>query len=258
MQGYLDFSALGVQKSIRDKIVRRHLSWKINLTLRLRGVAKQFYCLETLAVCGIPSVDLMPLCLAFRCSVCREVGASVNISPWSLVTDTLSVGIHSSNRRRIVISRNQSLSATALRWLVLIWGSLHAILIAIAVARGWWPVLLFSGTEFILVAVVLWHVRQGGFYQEVVTVTDDEVIIERGLRFPEQRTTFARYWAKVEKDRPQVARGHTRLTVRSQGYAVEIGRCLGEEDKDSLFRHLDALIGGMGSVSNGINRRSIG
>jgi uncharacterized membrane protein len=143
----------------------------------------------------------------------------------------------------IVIAPNQSLSALALVGLYC-GGVVLSLLIATVLAwLGFWPILVFAVMEWLGVGVCLWAMRRGGRYREIITVTANQVTVEKLNRSGlETVASFQRHWASVERQ----ATGSwlpSRLVIKSHGTMCEVGRCLTEDERRSLTARLQQLIG---------------
>ena len=64
--------------------------------------------------------------------------------------------------------------------------------------KGFWPVLPFAGLELFVLGVALgWSMRRGS-YRELITISPEEVTIERGMTQARERERMPRTWARVE------------------------------------------------------------
>lgn len=108
---------------------------------------------------------------------------------------------------------------------------------------GYWLVLPFAGLELLVIAYALKRVQQRGRYQEVVRISQDELIIEKGNQCIEQREAFPRYWACVNLIPARVKSYPSRLTVGCMGKSLEVGACLTETERVGLSKRLRRLIG---------------
>lgn len=103
-------------------------------------------------------------------------------------------------------------------------------------------VLPFSGLEVLALAAALYCCQRRGAAREVVRVNDREVVIESGHRRPERVQTFQRAWVKVWLQKPAVAWYPSRLTLRSHGRELEVGRFLTEDERQELARRLRRIL----------------
>jgi uncharacterized membrane protein len=150
--------------------------------------------------------------------------------------------------RRIVIAPNQSISSLGLAGLYA-GGLLVSLAIATILALfGYWPILVFALLEWLAIGVCLRLLTRAGRYREVVTISEDEVTIEK--RDHDERVEsarFKRHWASTER---QSGRSWypSRLLIKSHGNLCEIGDCLTEDERRALKSRLDKLIGPVGST----------
>ena len=121
--------------------------------------------------------------------------------------------------------------------------AMMALPIALAWAFvGFWPILPLCGLELGVLALGLYLVNHSLLAQEVITIDDDQIVIEAGRRKIERRFDLGRNWAQV---RLQPARRRThpsRLIVRSHGRAVELGRFLTDDERGELADDLRAVL----------------
>lgn len=110
-------------------------------------------------------------------------------------------------------------------------------------ARGFWPVLPFSGLEMLVLGWALKSSLARRHHHQTITVTDADVRIESRDRAQCMQCVFPRHWAQVKLRRP-VSRLHpSRLTIESHGRRCELGNFLTEEERRGLAARLQRLIG---------------
>lgn len=112
-------------------------------------------------------------------------------------------------------------------------------------AQGFWPVLPFAGLE---IGLLIWAVRsslRSGLEREIITVSDDSVIIRHWDRRGVQSAVFPRHWSRVTLHAPLAALHPSRLVFESHGRACEVGRFLTEDERRSLAVRLQQLVGNM-------------
>lgn len=142
----------------------------------------------------------------------------------------------------LVIRTNQSMTWKE-NLIFLYLASTVAFIIAVFCAfLGFWLVLPFTGLEISLLTLCLYIVSRRTSVCEVVTIKDDQVIIERGRRQVEERNVFSRYWAKVALRAPTHQWYASKLTISSHGKQVEVGQDLVEEERINLAETLIQLI----------------
>lgn len=100
-------------------------------------------------------------------------------------------------QRRLVIQPNASLS---LEWAGVFFASMCIASFGIAglfAWQGYWMVLPFAGLEMAALAAGLYWSLRANVYREVISITDDHVVVETGRQGPEQRWEFQRAWTRV-------------------------------------------------------------
>jgi uncharacterized membrane protein len=147
------------------------------------------------------------------------------------------------SEHRIELAPNCSLTPQGARLFV---GSTAAATFGLAgflALQGLWPVLPFAGLEIGLLA---WAVRSSmrrGEEREVIVVSESDVVIERRAPSGSGLTVFPRHWARVKLRDPRPSTRPSSLVIESHGRACEVGRFLTEEERRSLARRLQRLVG---------------
>jgi len=139
---------------------------------------------------------------------------------------------------RFIVRPNRSLSW---RGSVLFFLSLFLVSSVTAITLtllGFWLVLPFAGLEMLVLAGGLYVVACRCHECEVISIGADAIRIEKGRGAPRQHWTLGRVWARVVLERCPKAWYPSRLFIRSHGQAVEIGRFLGEEERQQLAAEL--------------------
>ncbi|MBS0613323.1 MAG: DUF2244 domain-containing protein [Proteobacteria bacterium] len=111
------------------------------------------------------------------------------------------------------------------------------------VLQGLWPILPFWGLEMLVLGFALHLSLKRRLYRQELLLTDTEVSIVTTSRAGEDKQQFSRHWAKVRLRSPRTNLHPSRLTIESHGRALEIGQFLTEEERRSLARRLQALVG---------------
>jgi uncharacterized membrane protein len=145
--------------------------------------------------------------------------------------------------RRIDLAPNCSLSPAGA---ALCFASLCAVTFGLAgvlALKGFWPVLPFAGGEMLLLA---WALRAGLKRRgqgESIVVSESQVAIESHLPSRHATVVFPRHWAQVRLRGARSPLHPSSLTIESHGRRCEIGSYLTEEERRTLARRLQSLIG---------------
>ena len=107
---------------------------------------------------------------------------------------------------------------------------------------GAWLVLPFSIIEMTVVALCIHYCVRQCSRQEVITVSDFEVRIERGIRTPTESESYQRMWAQFLVQPPKHPWDPMTLGIRSHGQYSEIGAFLNRRDKYNLLAQLKRVI----------------
>ena len=143
-----------------------------------------------------------------------------------------------------VIQPNRSLGERG-AWLLVILMTLVLGLIAAGFAlMGLWLVAPFAGLELLVLLGVFWTLQRRTARTEIVDVTALAVIVTVARRQIEQRTWLPRTQSRVILNAPG-RRGHaSRLFITSRDLGIEVGACLGEEERTGLAGALRSAIHG--------------
>lgn len=106
---------------------------------------------------------------------------------------------------------------------------------------GGWLVIPFSIMEMVVVSVSVYMFFIRNNHCEVITFTDDKIIIEQGKDAPEKTWEYCRHWSKIYVqehglyDIPEVR-------IKSHGKSLEIGSFLGQDEKLLLIDTLEEMM----------------
>jgi uncharacterized membrane protein len=149
---------------------------------------------------------------------------------------------------RIVVVPNRSLTVTGL-WLF--YSSIVVVTLAPGIwftLYGFWPILACAAVETVLLGFCLYLCWRDGYYGEVITVSDNHLLIDRGNGQQLEHWEFSRYWAHLVVQDPLTRLYPRRLYIRSHGESCEVGRCLTEAEREALAVRLLELIGPIGKI----------
>jgi len=144
--------------------------------------------------------------------------------------------------KTIVLRPNGSLNrrqgVALLAFCALLMGSIGGVFAFL----GAWPVLPFSGLEWLLLAYCLHLSRRQSAEREIITITDALVRVEKGRESPWQTHKFQRAWVRIDWTGPSARGRPSRLSLRLHGKEVEIGRFLVESERQALAMELKVLL----------------
>jgi len=135
--------------------------------------------------------------------------------------------------------RNNSLSASGR---LLVFAFILAVSVGIATAfsliLGAWPILPYAGLEMLVLYCAFRYIDRHSSDYEQVTIRGSTIAIEvhEGRRV--QRLELDRYWARVVCDS-----AGNRLTLRSHGREIEVGRHLCDDQRLEMARNLRRQLG---------------
>ena len=146
------------------------------------------------------------------------------------------------NTYRILLRPNQSTDwKTSLIFISIIAFTCLAIGIGFAFA-GATMILPFAGLEVIFVGVCVYLVMKQTYKQEVITLTQETLKIEKGEGKIDQVWEYFRMWSFVSVERPQHQWYPAHIVVTSKGERVPFGDFLNEDEKEELVSNLERII----------------
>ncbi len=149
-----------------------------------------------------------------------------------------------SNKTRVdfVVKPNQAMSWRAQ---MTIYSGVAAVTITIGTLfylKGLTLILPFSGLEILALGIALYLCAWRSGIREVISISSDEIVIERGRTGPENRQVFQRPWAKLVLERSWNNWYPSRLLLRSHGRQTEIGGFLNEQERQGLAELLEQAL----------------
>ena len=140
----------------------------------------------------------------------------------------------------ILLEPNLSFSwKTNIRFFILI-STITLLVAGYFISKGAWLVFPFSGLELIIIGVSLYMFFKHYNHCEVITFTDDKVIIECGKDRPEEFWEYQRHWSKIH------IKGHglfeiPKVSIKSHGNETEVGSFLGYDEKILLIETIEKI-----------------
>jgi uncharacterized membrane protein len=108
--------------------------------------------------------------------------------------------------------------------------------------RGYWMVLPFSALEMAALLGCLYFCVRRASQQEVLTFSNDELIVEKGHGRPEQVFRFQRFFTRVMVEPPIHPWYQPRIAIVARDERLEIGQFLGAEEKTRLVGDLRRMV----------------
>ncbi len=143
---------------------------------------------------------------------------------------------------RIILKPNYSWSWRYNLYLLYTLTGLSVTVGIVFMAMGAWMILPYSLLElFVLGACMYYCLLQCG-RQEVITVSEDQVRIERGIRKPSECWSYHRLWAKFLVQKPRHPWDPAVVSIRSHGQELELGSFLSKRDKSELIEYLKRVV----------------
>ena len=103
-------------------------------------------------------------------------------------------------------------------------------------------ILPFAGLEVILVSICVYIVLRKSYCQEVITMTQDKLKIQREIGKSEKIWEYFRIWSYLLVERPKHPWYPAHIFVTSKGERVLVGDFLTEDEKEDLVVSLEVII----------------
>ena len=146
------------------------------------------------------------------------------------------------NFHRILIRPNQSISwKSGLVFILVIAFTCLSIGLGFAYV-GATLILPFAGLEVIFVGICTYLVLNKTSQQEVITLSKDKLIIEKGAYKLKKVWEYFRLWAYISVERPKHPWYPAHIVVTSKGERVPLGDFLNEQEKEELVSSLENII----------------
>ena len=146
------------------------------------------------------------------------------------------------NFHRILIKPNQSISwKSGLVFVLVIAFTCLSIGLDFAYV-GATLILPFAGLEVIFVGICTYLVLNKTSQQEVITLSKDKLIIEKGAYRLKKVWEYFRLWSYITVERPQHPWYPAHIVVTSKGERVPLGDFLTEQEKEELVSSLENII----------------
>ena len=146
------------------------------------------------------------------------------------------------NFHRILMKPNQSISwKSGLVFVLVIAFTCLSIGLGFAYV-GATLILPFAGLEVIFVGICTYLVLNKTSQQEVITLSKDKLIIEKGAYRLKKVWEYFRLWSYITVERPQHPWYPAHIVVTSKGERVPLGDFLTEQEKEELVSSLESII----------------
>ncbi len=150
--------------------------------------------------------------------------------------------LEANNTFRLTLKPNRSISWRGnLIFLSLI--STPILIIAFGFLYVGAPIILpFAGLEILIVLLASYYVYQKTNKQEIITISPEKLIIEKGKFRPETSIEFIREWAYVFVERAKHPWYPVHIVISSKGQRVPVGEFLTDDDKKIFIEKMDEII----------------
>tara|TARA_B110000014_G_scaffold258716_1_gene245269 strand:+ start:2257 stop:2760 length:504 start_codon:yes stop_codon:yes gene_type:complete len=146
------------------------------------------------------------------------------------------------NIYRILLQPNRSMTwKNNLIFLLVIFVTCFLIATLFAFA-GATLILPFAGLEVLLVVICVYLVANKSKKNEILTLTPEKLVVERGSYNSREVIEYIRLWTQVEIEKPIHPWYPLHLVIASKGERVPIGDFLNEEEKLELIDKMEEII----------------
>ena len=131
----------------------------------------------------------------------------------------------------ITLSPNQSASWQETKTMISIMVALVMVIAVGWTLSGAWVILPFAGLEVGLFAYFMYRVCKQGFAQQIITITDDLVLIESGIQRREVARTYHRELLSFEVTETERDWHLPDIVMCLDNYRLSIGEFLNQDDR---------------------------
>lgn len=144
----------------------------------------------------------------------------------------------------LVIGPNASLSQRQAWVFMCLLGTTSLAIGVFFALRGFWPILPFAGLELAAVGAALIYSLRRNAYREVVSFEASTISVVVGMAGGSRGARFSlpRSGTRVLVEAGPHRNSPTRLRLSCNGHAVELGRCLTDEERERIARRMRELI----------------
>lgn len=136
--------------------------------------------------------------------------------------------------KQFIVRRNQSLSWRGNKLFIYFMAVISFGIAGMFALQGAWLILPFAGLEILALTIGLYMCNLRCRDQEVVTIEDGLVKVEKGRQKPCEEWQFERAWVSLELVNSPLHGHPSKLLIRSMGKETEIGKCLTDDERKSL------------------------
>ena len=143
---------------------------------------------------------------------------------------------------QLVLLPNRSSSWQNIQRFIIISAALTLLIGVVFALLGAWLILPFAGLEVLALVILLYYVSCKQHCQEVITISDTYITVEKGVRFPRMTWQCERFWCRLYI----YSQGHPwyseQIRLRCQDKEVEVGSFLTVDEKQDLIKKLKQLL----------------
>ena len=143
-----------------------------------------------------------------------------------------------SSPTQFIVRRNQSLSWRGNKLFIYFIAVVSLGIGGMFAIKGLWLILPFAGLEVLALAICLFLVCLRCGDQEVITIENERVVVEKGRQKPNEVWQFERAWINLQLVNSPLPNHPSKLLIRSKDKETEIGKNLTNDERKSLAKSL--------------------
>lgn len=142
----------------------------------------------------------------------------------------------------IVLRPNRSWTWRANLYFIGTLMTVSLIMAGVFTSRGFWMILPFTILEISVLTACLYYCVRRTHTTEVLRLSREALVFERGVNRPTLRLEFERYFTRFFVQPARHPWYRKRIELKCRGRALEVGEFLADEEKDELVRELRSII----------------
>jgi len=146
-------------------------------------------------------------------------------------------------QHHIEIRPNSSLSGSSLPLVFGVIALPVVMLTVISVILGYWYPLPFAVLELAALAWGFRYCQKRSKYRELIIISEDRIIIQRGTGFPGEKIELPKHWTQVKLEPATDRLKPNKLVVSTGMQRYVVASCLTDSERIGLWERLNHLIG---------------
>ncbi len=141
---------------------------------------------------------------------------------------------------KLILQPNQSLSWRYNYLFLIVFSVVSLVLALLFLLAGAWLILPFLLLEFIVISALIYCVCQQLNITEVISISDNRLLVEKGGRHCEQQWSFERSLLKLIYQYGESPLDPIHLSIAGNQGVISVGEFLNDDDRAELLSFLEA------------------